>query len=149
MLPHSPRKEVLSDHQEPGRPSNHKFSLVLGQKIRPKLNPMSCHMNNLHDMEIRRSIKNKIVSTIPYRPTYSRNANANSILDFLINAIQPIPKHICDISWRWNIVGAKNNTPNELSKRAGNKKMFNCLRRTTKGTLRTSFPLSFSQVILG
>jgi hypothetical protein len=83
---------------------------------------MSCHVDNLQNMQIRRYIKNKIVSTISYRPTYIRNANANSILGLLIDVIQPISKHICDISWSWNIIGAKNNTPNELSKGAGKKR---------------------------
>ena len=143
MLPNSPGEEILCDRQDSGRPSNHKFALVLGQEIRPQLNPMCCHVYNLHNMKIRTSIKNKVVSTIPYRPTNSWDANTNSSLGLFINTIQPISKHIFDISWRWDIICGKNNPPNQLSKGTWDEEMFNSLLQPTKWTLRTPLPFSF------
>jgi hypothetical protein len=92
------------------------FPLIGREKVRPELNPMDHHANNLQKISTRCSVKNKIVSTIPYGPTKRRNTNANSILVSLVDTIEPSPKHIVDIRGRRDIKRKVSHSPNNLSK---------------------------------
>jgi hypothetical protein len=76
------------------------------------MNPVRSHTNNLQKIEIILFAKYNIVATIPYCPTHSRNANANSSFSILISPIQPITKHISNIC-RWGDIKSKvDHTPN-------------------------------------
>jgi hypothetical protein len=74
---------------------------------------------------------NNVILTIPNCPSQGTNSCANSSLDFLIDSIKPITKHISNIS-RSNTKSKLNNSPNGFSRRTWNKKMLNGFMRITK-----------------
>jgi hypothetical protein len=80
-------KEVLSNRQHTVASSIHNLPLIFREKERPLLYPESRPSYNLQKICSLLSVKNKIIPTCPYRPTYSRYANPYPVLIQLFNSI--------------------------------------------------------------
>jgi hypothetical protein len=67
--PSSLVENILGNRKQEVAPSNHAFPLILREQETPKLNPVDHSMDNLQKISRIFFVKNKIIPTIPNRPT--------------------------------------------------------------------------------
>jgi hypothetical protein len=74
------------------------FPLLLWKKVCPSIDPVSSFVDNLQKGSTASIVKDSIVTAIPYCPDQSANTNSDSRFGYFIYLVQPIAKHVLDIS---------------------------------------------------
>jgi hypothetical protein len=110
---------------------------------------MRSSIDNLHKGRDICIVKYNIISTIPDCPDQSTDTNSYPCLDRFANPVQPVSKHILNITRGRHIEGEVNNSPYEGCEFAFEEEVFYGLFFITKSAIFAAIPASFSQAVLG
>jgi hypothetical protein len=109
--------------------------------------PVGSSVNNLQEGSTASIVKDRIVTAIPNCPDQSANTNSDSRSRNFVYPVQPITKHVLNISRGRHIECKLNNSPNKSTQFAFNKEMINSLFLITKGALLAPSPVSFGKIV--
>jgi hypothetical protein len=97
----------------------------------------------MQEINISPFVKHSVVSTVPQSPNQSTRPYSDLCLNYFIYTIEPISKHIRNISRWYNVKSRKDNSPSQTGKRALEEQMIARLIGITKRTFWTSIPIMF------
>jgi hypothetical protein len=98
MPPTTLAVDSLNDRHQSCASRIHMSPLLLWKEVRPSTDPVGSLVDNLQKGRTASVVKDNIVTAVPYCPDQSANPNSNSSFGCFINPVQPITKHVLNIS---------------------------------------------------
>jgi hypothetical protein len=121
--------------------------LLLWKEVRASTDPVGSLVDNLQKGRTASIVKDSIVTAVPYCPDQSANPNSDSRFGCFINPIQPIAKHVLNISRGRHVECKLDHSPDKSTQFAFDKKMINGLILVAKGAFLASSPIPFGKII--
>jgi hypothetical protein len=147
MPPTTLAVDSLNDRHQSCASRIHMSPLLLWKKVCPSSDPVGSFVDNLQKGSTASIVKDSIVTAIPNCLDQSANTNSDSRFGYFVYPVQPIAKHVLNISRGRHIEGKLNNSPNKSTQFAFNKEMINSLFFITKGALLAPSPVSFGKIV--
>jgi hypothetical protein len=147
MPPTTLAVDSLNDRHQSCASRIHMSPLLLWKKVCPSSNPVGSFVNNLQKGSTASIVKDSIVTAIPNCTGQSANTNSDSRFGYFVYPVQPIAKHVLNISRGRHVECKLNNSPNKSTQFAFNKEMINNFFLITKGTLLAPSPVSVGKIV--
>jgi hypothetical protein len=98
MPPTTLTEDSLNDRHQSCATRIHMSPLLLWKKVCPSVDPVGSFIDNLQKGSTASIVKDTIVTTIPNCPDQSANTNSESRFGYFVYPVQPITKHVLNIS---------------------------------------------------
>jgi hypothetical protein len=147
MPPTTLTVDSLNDRYQSCASRIHMSPLLLWKEVSPGIDPVGSLVDNLQKRSTASIVKDSIVTAIPDCPDQSANPNSDSRFGCFIYPVQPIAKHVLNISRGRHVECKLDHSLDKSTQFAFDKKMINGFILVTKGAFLAPSPVPFGKIV--